>query len=97
MSRQADFELPEHIIDLEHQLLSFHHVRNIRKPEFRALIQPFQAKYLAPEPAPAYPPDWLTDNPTLKAAVNRFVLAAEPLLTPQPTSCTAVLGGFANI
>jgi len=56
MSHQADSELPEHVIDLGHQLLSFHRARNIRKPEFRALIQPFQAKYPAPEPAPPIHP-----------------------------------------
>jgi len=92
MSHQADSELPEHIIDLGHQPLSFHHVRSIRKPEFRGLIQPFQAKYPAPEPAPAYPPDWLTDNPTLKAAVNRFVSAAlssKPAVRPTNKSVQA--------
>jgi len=85
MFHQADSELPEHVIDLGHQLLSFHLVHNIRKPEFRPLIQPFQTKYPAPEPAPAYPPDWLKDNPRLKAVIARFVSVAEPILTPQPT------------
>src|SRR5436190_13800870 len=86
MSHQADTELPEHVIDLGHQLLSFHQAHNIRKPEFRALTRPFQTKYPTPEPAPAYPPDWLTSDPTLKAAISRFVVAAEPILTTQPPS-----------
>lgn len=65
-------------------MLSFHHTCNIRKQKFRALIETFTTRYQAPEPAPTYPPDWLTSDSTLKTVINCFLLAAVPTLTPQP-------------
>ena len=83
MSAQSHPELSRTIIDLGHQLLSFHRVKHIRKPEFTALAEPFRTKYPFPDPAPTYPPDWLSDDQTLKSAISRFVSAAEPILRIQ--------------
>jgi hypothetical protein len=82
MSHQPDPELPEEIVNLGHQLLSYSRVHVIRRQDFRDLIEPFTTQYPAPEPAPAYQPNWLSDKPALKADIDRFVAAAQPFLTP---------------
>ena len=86
MSHQHVNELPEHLIDLGHQLFSYHQSQAIRQPEFQGLIKPFLARYPAPEPALNYPPAWLSDTQARRAAIHRFTSEAQPLLTPLPPS-----------
>ena len=54
MSSQQANELPEHLVNLGHQLLSYHRAHTIFNKDFRALIQPFLVQYPFLEPAPIY-------------------------------------------
>src|SRR5579871_380740 len=81
MSHPASSELPEHLIDLGHQLLAYHRSHTVRRSGFRPLIQIFEDRYPTADRAPTYPPEWLSDTEAFKAAAAHFASEAGPTLT----------------
>ena len=89
MSHQRVQELPEPVINLGHQLLSYHRAHTILNKDFQALIQPFLEQYPAPEPAPVYQSVWLSDHVARNASIYHFITEARrhrPHLAPLPPS-----------
>ena len=71
MSHPAHAELSEDIIELGYCLISYHQAHTIRKRGFKALTKLFLDKYPVPQPAPVYPPLWLSSMSDLQSAIVR--------------------------